>query len=326
MDYYLFKLRFEGAVHFGPADSALSLQASADHFCADTLFSALCHTAGSIWGEAGISRLCAQVQAGELLLSDSMPWREGDGRDVYYLPKPCAVSQTRQEIPSELRKAMKRLSWIPVEDMDAFRDSLAGKALYCPKEEPFGEAGARTQAAICDGRDTTPYQVGTFRFLPSCGLYFLAACSGDAQAQQLQTLVNALGMSGIGGKVSAGYGAFSVEDVILLNEPFDAQTQWLHESLVCPKPKRYLLLTTSLPADEELEEALQGAMFQLVRRGGYVQSETFADAPQRKRTQVFLAAGAMLERPFSGALYSVAQKGVHPVYRYAKPMMLGVGF
>lgn len=325
MDYYLFKLRFEGAVHFGMADSALSLQASADHFCADTLFSALCHTAGSLWGEAGIARLCAQAQAGALLLSDSMPWRECDGRDVYYLPKPCAVSQTKREIPSELRKAMKRLSWIPAEDMDAFRDSLEGKALYCPGEEPFGEAGARTQAAVCDGRDTVPYQVGTFRFLPSCGLYFLAGCADDAQGKQLQALVSALGMSGIGGKVSAGYGAYSVEDVVLLNEPFDAQTQWLYEALVCPQPKHYLLLTTSLPADDELEEALSGAMFQLARRGGYVQSETFADAPQRKRTQVFLAAGAMLERPFSGAMYIVAN-GVHPVYRYSKPMMLGVGF
>ncbi|MGN0990788.1 MAG: type III-A CRISPR-associated RAMP protein Csm4 [Candidatus Ventricola sp.] len=325
MDYYLFKLRFEGAVHFGAADSALSLQTSADHFCADTLFSALCHTAGSLWGKAGIERLCAQVQAGELILSDSMPWRESGGEDVYYLPKPCAVSQVKQEIPSDLRKAMKRLSWIPVRDMDAFHDSLVGKALYCPQEEPFGEAGARTQAAVFDGRDTVPYQVGTFRFFPSCGLYVLAGCASDEQAEQLKTLLHALGMSGIGGKVSAGYGAFSVEDVVLLNEPFDAQTQWLYEALVCPQPKHYLLLTTSLPSDDELEAALSGAMFQLARRGGYVQSETFADEPQRKRTQVFLAAGAMLARPFSGALYIVAN-GVHPVYRYAKPMMLGVGF
>lgn len=326
MDYYLFKLRFEGAVHLGTADSALSLQASADHFCADTLFSALCHTAGSLWGEAGITRLCAQVQADELLLSDSMPWRECNGEDVYYLPKPCAISQTRQEIPSQLRKVMKRLMWIPVRDMDAFQDSLAGKTLYCPKEEPFGEAEARIQAVVCDGRDTTPYQVGVFRFLPSCGLYFLAGCTEDEQAQQLQTLVNALGMSGIGGKISAGYGAFSVEDVILLNEPFDEQTQWLYDALICPQPKHYLLLTTSLPVDDELESVLSGAMYQLVRRGGYVQSETFAEVPQRKRTQVFFAAGAMLERPFSGALYSVAQGGGHPVYRYSKPMMLGVGF
>ena len=326
MNYYLYKLCFAGAVHFGASDSALSLQASADHFCADTLFSALCHTARTLWGDAGLKRLCEQVRKGSLLLSDSMPWRSRGNEDVYYLPKPCAVSQTKQDVPSELRKAVKKQAWIPVRDMDAFRDALSGKKLYCPQVEPFGVAEARTMAAVSEGADTRPYPVGTYHFLPTCGLYFLAGCAEQEQADQLEKLLGALGMSGIGGKISAGYGAFSVEDVILLNEPFDGQTQWLYDALVCEKPKHYLLLTTSLPTDEELEDALDGALYQLTRRGGYVQSDTFSDTPRRKRTQYYLAAGAMLERTFSGALYNVAEGGAHPAYRYSKPMMLGVGF
>ena len=39
MDYYLYKLKFDGAVHFGQSESALSLYTTADHFRADTLFS-----------------------------------------------------------------------------------------------------------------------------------------------------------------------------------------------------------------------------------------------------------------------------------------------
>ena len=148
----------------------------------------------------------------------------------------------------------------------------------------------------------------------------------ETQAQRLEKLLHALGTGGIGGKVSAGYGAFSIENVILLNEPFDAQTQWLYDALTAKNPKHYLLLTTSLPADDELDNALSGASYQITRRGGYVQSDTFSHTPQRKRTQYFLAAGAMLERPFAGALYSVAEAGAHPVYRYSKPMMLGVSF
>lgn len=325
MDYYLFKLHFPGAVHFGLSDSALSLQASADHFCVDTLFSALCHTAVSLWGDEGAARLCDQAREGRLLLSDSMPWREQEGMDVYYLPKPCAVSHVKQEVPAQLRKAMKRLQWIPVKDMDAFQDSLSGRGLYQPRQELFAVSEARTQVQICEGQDANPYQVGALRFLPGCGLYFLAGCTDEEEARQLETLVNALGLSGIGGKVSAGYGAFSVEDLLLLNEPFDEQTEWLYQALICPSPKHYLLLSTSLPTDEELDDALNGALFQLCRRGGYVQS-TSANGAVRKRTQVFLAAGAMLERPFSGALYSVAPQSRHPVYRYSKPMMLGVGF
>ena len=326
MDYYLYKLHFDGAVHFGMADSALSLQASADHFCADTLFSALCHTAGTLWGKAGIEALCAQAEEGRLLLSDSMPWRSFEDEDVYYLPKPCAVSAIKQEVPADMRKAMKRLAWIPVKDMDAFQASLEGKKLYCPQEEAFGVHEARTMAAVCEGQDTRPYQVGIYHFMPSCGLYFLAGCANDELAQQIETLLHALGMGGIGGKVSAGYGAFSVEDVILLNEPFDAQTKWLYDALARKNPKHYLLLTTSLPTEDELDQALEGAFYQLTRRGGYVQSDTFSHTPQRKKTQYFLAAGAVLERPFTGALFSVANAGAHPVYRYARPMMLGVEF
>ena len=44
MNYSLIRLRFDGLAHFGTSDSALSLFTSEDHFYADTLFSALCHT------------------------------------------------------------------------------------------------------------------------------------------------------------------------------------------------------------------------------------------------------------------------------------------
>ena len=70
MRSFLYKLQFTTPVHFGPSDSALSLYSSGATFCADTLFSALCHTALALQGPAGLEALCRWVQAGELLLSD----------------------------------------------------------------------------------------------------------------------------------------------------------------------------------------------------------------------------------------------------------------
>ena len=326
MDYNLYKLKFDGAVHFGQSESALSLYTTADHFRADTLFSALCHTALSLWGEDGVQALVKQAEADELLLSDSMPWRELAHEDVFYLPKPCAVSEKKREIPAELRKKMKRLLWIPVSDMGRFEQSIRGDALYKPKDEAFGIASERTSVSIAEGADATPYQVGSFRFYPDCGLYIIVGVRTEAQAERMDRLISALGMSGIGGKISSGYGSFTVEERIDLCAPFDAQTKWLHDALEKRDAKHQLLLTTSLPADDELEDALEGAQYQLVRRAGYVQSDTFAKSPVRKRTQMFMAAGAMLNRPFRGALYTVAQNERHAVVRYAKPMMLGVSF
>lgn len=70
MSYLLFKLAFDAPVHFGPSDSALSLYTSEDFFRADTLFSALCHTAGD-----ELDRLVKSVQNDCLRFSDAMPWR-----------------------------------------------------------------------------------------------------------------------------------------------------------------------------------------------------------------------------------------------------------
>ena len=60
------------------------------------------------------------------------------------------------------------------------------------------------------------------------------------------------------------------------------------------------------------------------RRGGFIQSETYAAEPQKKDTQYFLAAGSVLKRKFSGGLFNVGESGKHPVYRYSAPVLLGV--
>lgn len=81
MSCFLFSLRFTAPVHFGLSDAAMSLYASEETFRADTLFSALCHTALHAEGEAGVTRLCEAVRRGELTLSDAMPYCG----DTFYL-------------------------------------------------------------------------------------------------------------------------------------------------------------------------------------------------------------------------------------------------
>lgn len=322
MNYLLFKLRFTTAVHFGQSDSALSLYTSDDHFCADTLFSALCHTALSLNGEAGVKKLCQQVKEGTLLFSDSMPW-EGEH---FYLPKPMKTAESREELPSRTRKAMKKLNWIPVDGMEAFCGSLRGTGSFDPTRytNSFGVSGEVTRAAHKEGEDTMPYPVGVFAFRENCGLWFLAGYENEKQANNLETLVELLGLGGIGGKTSSGYGRFEVVDTIYLDEPFDTQTTWLAEALNAEYASCSLLMTTSLPAEEELDNALEGAFYQLTRRSGFVQSDTFDETGRKKLTQMFLCAGSTFVNRFCGELYAVGTGGKHPVYRYGKPIFLGV--
>ena len=321
MKSLLYKLRFTTAVHFGPPDSALSLYTSGQTFCADTLFSALCHAALSLQGPAGVEELCRWVQQGELFLSDGMPWHQ----DTFYLPKPMVQASTLAELPAADRKAMKKLQWLPVEALDSYAQSLAGGPAFAPRQYAvsFGGEEAFTRARVCEGEDTVPYTVGAYTFAEDCGLYFLARCGQPEQQKRLNTLLEVLGCTGMGGKVSSGYGRFTVETVTDLDAPADAQTRWFHDALTGSHP-RYLVVSASLPRDDELDAALEGAHFALVRRGGFVQSPTYSSNAEQKRTQYFLASGSVVLHPFAGDLYEVGGSGSHPVYRYGRPILLGV--
>lgn len=322
MNYYLYKLKFDTAVHFGSASSALSLYTSEDHFCADTLFSALCHTALSLRGQEGLARLCRFAREGQLLLSDSMPWMD----ETFYLPRPFASAKAERELPAAKRKAAKRLKWIPAGDFAAFADSIRGGTVYDAEaaRTDFGVSTSTAKVQIVPGEDSRPYQVGLYFFRDNAGLWFLAGCETDEQADELEELIEGLSYSGIGGKTSAGYGKFHVEDTIYLNEPFDALTQWLLAALDETEGARQLLLSTSLPSDEELAALLPEAEYMLTRRAGFIQSEAYAQENRRKLSQVFLSAGSVLPGRFKARLYEVGEAGHHPVYRLSAPLFLGV--
>lgn len=95
-----------------------------------------------------------------------------------------------------------------------------------------------------------------------------------------------LGATGIGGKVSSGYGKFHIVDKIYLNEPFDDQTEWMYHALSAEHAP-YLLLSTSLPQTDELDNALEGASFQLVRRSGFMASDRVETPLKKKRSMPF---------------------------------------
>lgn len=170
MNYFVYRLRFKTAVHFGSSESALSLYTSEDHFRGDTLFSALCHTAGALQGEAGVQKLVDKARAGTLLFTDSMPWQG----TTCYLPKPCYNGQTDRELPSDRRKAMKKLAWIPVERMQEYCTMVKKGELFTCPQISFGKTIESTKAMVRRQEDTLPYPVGLFHFREDCGLYFVA--------------------------------------------------------------------------------------------------------------------------------------------------------
>ena len=98
MEYRIYKLGFSTAVHFGSG----SLTDIGNQLLADTIFSALCQETAA---DDEIERLVKWAKAGELLLSDGLPFV----RETLYIPKPAVRVQTEQEGNSALKKHFKKL-------------------------------------------------------------------------------------------------------------------------------------------------------------------------------------------------------------------------
>lgn len=319
MNYYLYKLRFNTPVHLGDGETARSLDRGGSSLCADTLFSALCHMAVLCYGQEGVDKLCQQVMESRLFLTDLFPYKG----EYLYIPKPYLSSRVQKEIPSDARKAMKKLAHIPLEAVSQFVSSIGGQGDFDAKEvdTDFGEPGVCARVGIMGMQEPEPYHVGFYEFHPRAGLYGVIGYEQMNDLEKIKDLLRKLGLTGIGGKVSSGYGKFILEE----GKKEETEFQQLKQMLdVEGEDIYYISMTTALPRQEELESTLEGATYQMKRRGGFVSSVDFARTNQKKDTQYFFSSGSVFRRKFEGELYEVARGGNHKVYRYGKPLFLGV--
>ena len=171
----------------------------------------------------------------------------------------------------------------------------------------------------------TAYSVGVFTFHDDAGLYFIVGCA-DKSWCRICKLIRFWAL-GIGGKVSSGYGKFRVKACIDLEATENEDERflqaiyrrllWVKQIAISPSPLRC--------HGPEMHDAVENSTYGLVRRGGFVQSETYADTPLKKQTQYFFDSGSMFQYPYRGGIFDVSgNRGKHPVYRYGKPVFLGV--
>ena len=308
MDYKIYKLHFSTPVHFGKK----ALSDAEYSICSDTLFSALCSEAVCA-GKSAITDLVNKTTLGNIQFSDALPYIE----EKYLLPKPYIFVERKQEVDSSvIRKAFKNLKYISSADYD---DYLNG-SFDVMSATSIGELGVSALKISVSLRneeqESMPYEVGTFTFNSNCGLYIIAGFE-DAECESLfDTLLQSLSSSGLGGKRSSGYGRFSFE-----KEMPDA---WFVEKLT-GDVSSCMLINTALPKEDELESALIGARYSLIKRSGFVASTTYADSWQRKRDLVMFKAGSCFAKGFEGDIYDVStDAGSHPVYRCGKPMFMRI--
>ena len=302
MKYSIYKLKFNTGVHFGTG----VLSESEYTFKADQLFSALYIEALKQGKE---NHLLEAASSGNLLFSDAFPYKDSQ----YMLPKPMVYIEPSDRGKSKQKKAYKRLKFIPVESIGDF---LAGTMNV--EDNPmknYGQYVQQSMAGVRTGEETQPYRVGTYYYNNGCGLYIIVAYKDEKEKVLADDLLEALSYVGIGGKKASGLGKFEITSA--------SKTDKLIEMLQ-KKSEKNMLLSTALPRDDELENALLGASYLLERRSGFVFSEQYADELRKKKDLYVFTAGSCFENRFEGDIVDVSDGGNHKVCRYAKPMFIGL--
>lgn len=306
MNYVRYKMTFEKGVHLGKRN----LEDSEYTFLADTLFSALCQEAIR-FGKDYLDRLVVLTKQGKLVFSDGLPYIE----DTFYIPKPMIHIEVEKNGDSKLKKAYKKMSYIPSACLEQY---LKGELDIINEKEKFktlGKSSVKNIVSIRGEEEATPYRIGVFEFEKNCGIYFILGYENNEDKMFIEEIMEALSFSGIGGKRTSGLGRF---------EFYSSKVEEKFTTRLNVKGNLYMTLSVSLPKEDEMEEVLNDASYSVVKRSGFVSYYNYADEFLRKKDMYVLASGSCVKNVFEGDIYDVSEGGGHQVYRYAKPLFLEV--
>lgn len=303
MNYKIYKMIFTQGVHFGEH----SLEKSEITFQADTLFSALCIEALKI---DKLEVLIKSVKENHLVFSDAFPYMDQE----FFIPKPMKkIEQMIQSEDMTIRKKFKKLKYVQVSLLDQY---LKGQ-YPIEKGSDIKQLGVhtlKTSASIRGNEEALPYRVGIYRFKEHNGLYLVVGYDSQEILDLFDELFEMLSLSGIGGKKNSGLGHFRYNTVELpkeLNQRLNTKGE-------------VMTLSVSLPTDKEIEDILDDSRYLLVKRSGFIDSYTYSKEQRRKKDIYLFKSGSCFSKTYQGDIYNVSSGGSHPVYKYAKPLFMGV--
>ena len=333
MNYVLYPLQFDTPVHFGCAENGGKLEQSSLTYRADSLFGALCCELAAQGNTAGLQRLHDGVVNGGLVFSDLFPYLSDEEIGLQlYLPKPILQIERNTQAPvhgyaafrkeATLQKKQKKLSYIRVSQLDAFLQAVKTGKPFLPDDRVVSHDQLLVRVN-CTADIPRPYYVHQIQFTQDAGLYGLIGYEEDEDREWLLTLLEMLGLSGIGGKRSSGYGKFHFrEDPIEMDEfGIYEDDAALFKMLTRSDANTYMCLSVLLPASAEAELVKDG-QYALCRRSGFLTPD--GEAMQKKTDVYMISAGSCFPKKMTGTLADVSGQAAHPVWRYGKGLYAGL--
>ena len=313
-----YHLNFRSPLHLGRR--GVGLEATEISIPADTLFSAICQTWRTFYGEEDLTDFLAQYKIGEpFLLTSAFPF----AGNIRFFPKPLIDLKVNAD---DNLKKLKKVRFVSERRFRQIANQITNNGSIAFDSDGLVNDG---QLWIQD-EDTCPstvwktdrrprvtldrqsssseiWHLGGVKFHEDCGLWFGAKFDTEETQTRVETILRVLGDTGIGGERSAGYGIFDPH-----SEPAEIESE--------RETDRFVTLSPICPRDaDELNRLIQGDVgYTLEERSGWIGS-TEGNGLRRQQVWMF-AEGSVLAGNGRrvGRLVDLKPDACpHPVWRYA---------
>lgn len=331
MKYFIFPLKFDSPVHFGNGELGGDLTNCGIEFASDAFINALLHELRSLGDEQLMQKLSNLLDERRLIFSDLLPYVLRDEMELY-LPKPVMLGkvkelsdnleQVRQQ--ATVMKAQKKINYIRSTHLEGFVNSLRGGGIFSLQGNRFADKGIVQRVFIrpresSPDMEPVPYFVGANNFRDGAGLYVIAGLEDADDVQFVENLIEYVGLSGIGGKRSSGYGKYHI---LRENISASADMSELVRLLERTDGEIQMSLSTVLPAAGDVGVLAQ-SWYKLKQRSGFI-SGLHGDVARKKNSIYMLAAGACFPHRVPGTCKLLGCVDDVPVKRYGYGMYVGL--
>ena len=323
LKHVTYHLNFRSSLHLGRR--GVGLEETEISIPADTLFSAICQTWRTFYGEECLTEFLAQYKTGEpFLLTSAFPF----AGDIRFFPKPLIDLKVHADDDRKKLKKVRYLSerrfrqivnddsiafesndfindgqlWIHADERAQFQDN---PIVWKPDKRPRVTVDRQSSASEI-------WYLGNVKFSEGCGLWFDAKFEAEETQTRIETILRVLGDTGIGGERSAGYGIFDLHSKPAEIESDREMDRFVTLSPVCPRDANEL----NRLIQDDVGQGDVGYM--LEERSGWIGS---AEGSHLRRQQVWMFAEGSVLRGNGrrvGRLVDLKPDSCpHPVWRYA---------
>ncbi|MEW6665748.1 MAG: type III-A CRISPR-associated RAMP protein Csm4 [Thermodesulfobacteriota bacterium] len=330
MKTYIYRLHFDGPVHFG--DTGIGMESSRLTLGSDSLTSAVIN-AFAVMNEADDAIEALLSKRPGFLLSNLFPFAPSrqSGGITYCLPRPLIPPPLDSpHLARDFGKDIKRITYlnpqgfhdwvgdVPLSGARLIEILEEGKELF-PIWDSFKKSGwyaeeLRPRVALDrSSGGSALWHCGAVRFRNGAGLYGVARVTDDRWSGRLEAAFRMLGEMGLGGDRTYGMGGFRFSGF----EAFEAAMP----KLAGIHSTKLTLLSNYFPSTDELEK-LRDLLdaWDFCESRGYVVSGRTATKIKRKRVRMVVC-GSVAKMPIKGSLVDVTPDqaqtmGIgHRVYR-----------